>query len=440
MAGNREAPGDRAVPGVIKPGLERTRRLLDALGAPDRGVPCIVQVAGTNGKGSTAAMLEAILRAAGRRTALFTSPALEHEGGDLRLLGKPVGFRRLRQWAERVRAVAGTAAGAAGDAAAGAAADPPTPFELLTAAVVLAAREAAVDVLLLEAGMGGRLDATNAVARADLSVITSIDLDHRDWLGSTLEEIAREKAGIIRPGVPVVTSAGGEARAVVLAEAEARDAPMHALGGSFAVEGIRTGLDGTRFDLLLEGSRPWTLTTGLLGAHQAVNAATAAVAALALGSDRGAVERGLASVRWPGRCEVLRRRPGVLLDGAHNPAGMAALRRAVDDLFGDAPVVLVCGMLADKDVAGAASAWSGRARRAILVPPPNPRALDPQDLAAAFRAAGVGPVEKLDRWQEGLRRGLAEVEHQPDAILCVCGSLYLVGPARRLLRGLLKGL
>ena len=270
------SPGPVEQPGsLIKPGLERTRRLLEALGAPDCAIPCVVQVAGTNGKGSTAAMLEAILRSNGRRTALFTSPPLEDDRECLRLDGRAVDARSLRHILRRVRAAVPAAV-----------ADPPTDFERLTAAAVLAAAESGVDVLILEAGMGGRLDATSAVARVDLSVITSIDLDHRDWLGSTLEAIAREKAGIIRPGVPVVTSASGAALAVILDHARRLGAPVRALGRDFAIDRVRPGLDGTRFDLVQQGTDPWPLMTGLLGAHQAVNGATAALAALALGSTR----------------------------------------------------------------------------------------------------------------------------------------------------------
>lgn len=420
------SPGPVEQPGsLIKPGLERTRRLLEALGAPDCAIPCVVQVAGTNGKGSTAAMLEAILRSNGRRTALFTSPPLEDDRECLRLDGRAVDARSLRHILQRVRAAVPAAV-----------ADPPTDFERLTAAAVLAAAESGVDVLILEAGMGGRLDATSAVARVDLSVITSIDLDHRDWLGSTLEAIAREKAGIIRPGVPVVTSASGAALAVILDHARRLGAPVRALARDFAIDRVRPGLDGTRFDLVQQGTDPWPLMTGLLGAHQAVNGATAALAALALGVDAAAVERGLAAARWSGRCELVRRHPPVLLDGAHNPAGMAALRQAVDELFPDREVVVVCGMLADKDAPGAAAAWRGRARRVLAVAPPHARALDPEALAAAFRSVGVEPVAAVGGWQEGLGRGLAEVEGRPDQVLCVCGSLFLVGPARRLLRSL----
>ena len=463
-------PGPR-----IKPGVERTRRLLDQVGAPDRAIPRIVQVAGTNGKGSTAALLEAILRAAGRRTALFTSPPLDGpdgpgpddprpngsapdgldgsapDGPDARvpdapapdgpcacapnapaaslcLAGRPVSRRRLRELLRRVDE----------GVAASLSADPPTDFERFTAAAVLAAAAAQVDVLILEAGLGGRLDATSAVARVDLSLLTPIDLDHRQWLGPTIEAIAREKAGIIRPGVPVVTSASGPALAIILAAARERGAPVYRLGADFTVKNVQATLTGTRFDLRLAGRDPWPLTCGLLGPHQATNAATAAAAALALGTDPAAVARGLAAARWPGRCELVARRPCVLLDGAHNAAGMKALRRAVDELFPGADVVLVCGMLADKDAPAAAAAWRDRAARVLAVAPPNPRALPPGELAAAFRSAGVGPVEVAADWQEGLGRGLAEVEQRAGTVLCVCGSLFLVGPARRLLRRLLR--
>jgi len=412
---------------VMKPGPERTRRLLDALGAPDRSIPCIVQVAGTNGKGSTAAMLESILRAAGRRTALFISPPLDHEGQSLLLDGRPVGLRRMRRWLGKVDAAA-ESGGAAAES------DPPTVFERLAASAVLAAAEARAGVLILEAGLGGAMDATSAVARTDLAVITSIALDHRQWLGPTLEDIAREKAGIIRGGVPVVTTAQEAALEVIRREARRRGAPVLSLGREFDVGGIEVSLSGTRFTLLQEGEDPWPLACRLLGAHQAVNAAAAAAAARVLGVDRRAVEQGLAAARWPGRCELARRRPPVLLDGAHNPAGMAALRRAVDLLFPGRELVLVCGMLADKDVDGAAAAWRGRCRLVLAVAPPNPRALPAGDLAAAFRRAGAGPVEEAASWQEGLARGLAEVEARPGAVLCACGSLYLVGPARRWLR------
>lgn len=407
-------------------GLERTARLLGALGDPQRGLPAIL-VAGTNGKGSVAATVESVVRAAGYRTGLYTSPHLEEVEERLRIEGRAVAGERLGARVLETVAAAERVLGG-----------PPTYFEALTAAAFaeLAARE--VELAVLEVGLGGRLDATN-LADPMLSLITPIALDHRAWLGDTAALIAREKAGILRRGRPAIAWGGDpeadEALTAAAAEVGAALTFGHRL--TTLADAAPLGWEGQRLTVTTPAGRH-RLTTPLLGAHQRANLAHAVLAAEALaglGFDRidpAAIARGVAAVRWPGRLEPIPLPAGagprrVLLDAGHNPHAAAAIAAFLDSLpdRDRGPVDLLFGLLADKEAEAVLPPLATRCRRITLTTPPHARARDPRDLLPLAPNAALEP--DLPR---ALDHALAAA---PDTLL-VTGSFYLVGATRRLLR------
>lgn len=411
----------------IRLDLAPMRALLDRLDRPERAVP-VVLVAGTNGKGSTAAMLESIARGAGLATGLATSPHLERVEERVRLDAQPIDEGRLAQLLERVLA-------AADDSPHGA----PTYFEALIATGFLAFAEAAVDLAVIEVGLGGRLDATNCADPA-LSVITPIALDHTELLGGTLAAVAREKAGILRPGrTAIVAAQPVEAARAIADSAAAIGAVLVRAEDLVAMRAtLDRGLGGTDVLLSLAG-RELATRVALPGDHQLGNAATAAAAALELDRsgvarlDSEAIAAGLAAARWPGRLEAIETGAGtVLLDAAHNPHGVEALVRFLDRL--GRPFVLLFGALADKETSAMLPPLARRARAVVLTRPASDRALDPAELAATLdpaipHALASEPVAAL-----AAARGRAR-ELGVDLVVA-CGSLYLIGPLRARLREL----
>jgi dihydrofolate synthase/folylpolyglutamate synthase len=408
----------------IKPGLERIRALLDVLDAPEHRF-LSVHVAGTNGKGSVCAMIESVLRAAGVRTGLYTSPHLVRFNERIRVEGRPIDDDALAPLLERAEtaAVRAETSGGWGET---------TFFELATAAAFRHFADEAVQVAVIETGMGGRWDATNVV-RPLVSVITDIAFDHMEYLGTTLAAIAGEKAGIIKPGRPVVcgvTDPG--ARSVVRAEAERQGAPFAEEAGGVSVR--RSGApdwSGQRVEIDTPSGRIPRLRLPLLGDHQLANTALAVGALQEIAETAGveiapaAWRRGLESVAWPARLQVVERDPPVLIDGAHNLHGARALADTLDALAGGKPVGLVCGVLADKDFSGMARLLASRCRRVWAVPVRNERALDPGRWASELRRAGAETVASapLDAaWNEA--RAWAR---KAGGIVCAAGSLYLAG-------------
>jgi dihydrofolate synthase/folylpolyglutamate synthase len=400
----------------MRPGLERIETLLDALGNPEqRGT--LVQVAGTNGKGSTAAMLAAILKAAGRRVGLYTSPHLVSFRERIRVDGEAIdeddvadGFDAIATLVARVDA---------------------TMFEATTALALDHFAREAVDVAVLEVGLGGRLDATTVGVPA-VSVIARIDLDHQEVLGPTLAAVAREKAAIIRAGVAVAAAQAPEAAAVLIARAAATGVPLLLEGRELSVRVRARDLSGQTLDLAGPGWRLEGVRIQLLGTFQPSNALLAAAAARVLGIGPAAISAGLARARWPGRFEVLRYRDRqVVLDGAHNPAAAGALAASLDEWFGDAAMTLIFGALRDKDAAGMLAPLAARARRVILTASSSPRAAAPDELRGHV-PAGSASVETVATPAEALERA----ERAPRTpILCVAGSLSLIGDVLRLAGG-----
>lgn len=401
----------------MKLGLEAIDAVSERLGRPERRVESVL-VAGTNGKGSTAATLAAIAEAAGLSTGLYTSPHLIDVAERIRIGPADIAAGELDEALGEVFAAADRAPQV-----------PLTYFEAMTAAAFAVFARRALDLAVLEVGLGGRLDATN-VAPASVSVVTSISLDHVEDLGPTVEAIAAEKAGVFRPGRPaLVESRVPEALGVFRAAAERVGAELHELGAELRLDGVEPTLESTRFRLVTP-LRGYDLETPLLGSHQASNAAIAVRAAELLrpAIEPEAIARGVASVRWPGRLERFRGRGRtILLDGCHNPDGAAALCRFVADT-GLAPD-LVFGAMADKDVEAMAAALGGAVRRIRLVPAPSPRAAAPGELLRLF-----APRRPDALAAPSLPAALEELLADPETeSIIVAGSLYLVGEARALL-------
>jgi dihydrofolate synthase / folylpolyglutamate synthase len=390
-------------PLTVRLGLERVERALDALGRPELGL-AVLHVAGTNGKGSTCAMAAAALAAAGHRVGLYTSPHLVRFHERIALDGQPISDEALaRLAAELRRACPWHDAGGEGERL--------TYFEFATLLALLHFAREGVGAAVLEVGLGGRFDATNAV-RPLACAVARIGLDHTEILGPTLDAIAREKAGIFKAGVPA---------------AVAHDQPPEALA-ALREEAVRRGAPLTVVEA------PWTGPVALPGPHQRGNAALAA-AALRLLAGAGlpvpeeAIARGIATARWPGRLETV---GGVLLDGAHNPDGAAALAAALEALHPGRPVELVFGVLADKDHEGMLRALAPAVRALHLLAPRSPRGRAPAtylDLARSLCPAADVHASAADAIACA-REAAGRV-----GITCVAGSLYLVGEARQLLLG-----
>lgn len=398
-----------------KPGLERTRALLSALGDPHKALR-FVHVAGTNGKGSTAAMLDSCLRAAGYRTGLFTSPYINRFNERVQVDGVPIPDGDLVRLVERVQP------------AAAAMADTPTEFEFITALGMLWFAEQRCDIVVLEVGLGGALDSTNVIDPPECAVITALGLDHVKELGPTLADIAAAKAGIIKPGAPAVSYGGApEADRVIAAAAHACGAPLTVV--DFTRLRLRgAGLDGQTFDF--DGLAGLTLP--LLAGYQPRNAAVAVTALRALRA-RGwdipdeAIRRGLASVRWPGRFELLRRSPPFLLDGSHNAHGMRATADSLRSLFPGQKFVFLVSIMADKDADEMLRLLLPLAKAFVTVTAPSPRAIPAADLAARIEALG-GSAEPAASIPAAVERTAALAAGGPAAAL---GTLYFSGEVRQ---------
>lgn len=393
---------------TAKLGLERVERLLAELGNPHRGRR-FVHVAGTNGKGSVCAMIEAALRAAGIRTGLFTSPHLVEPTERIQIDGEPLSrevftnaFNRVHEAAERLIQQ-------------GELDLHPTYFETVTVMAFLIFREQAVDTVVLEVGLGGRLDATNVVNPV-LSVITPIDFDHEGWLGSTIEAIAGEKAGIIKPGVPVVTAAQRpEGMAVIVRKAAEVGAPL-IRAGERSVDELELSADGCSFR-----TGGVSVRCPLRGAHQVGNALTAVAAV----EQMKVPVDGIALTVWPGRLERVGERPDVYLDGAHNPAGTRALAAYIRQFPPHRRVWLVYGVMRDKSVAEMVETLFPLAYEIIVTTPPAPRALQPRSIAGIVKHPRLRVIETL---AEAL--SAAQRDAGPGDVIFVTGSLFLVGAAR----------
>ncbi len=401
--------------------LDRIERLLAALGNPERKLPPVIHVAGTNGKGSTVAFMRAILEASGCRVHVYTSPHLVRFNERFRIAGKLVSDEALRTALEECERANGNT--------------PITVFEMETAAGFLLFSRNPADVLLLEVGLGGRLDATNVIDKPLASIITPVSMDHLEFLGDTIEKIAAEKAGIIKRGVPaVIAPQNPAALAVIERQAHKVRAPLKVAGEHWNVHLERGRLVYQDDDGLLDLPAP-----RLNGRHQLDNAgaAIAALRASGLSIPTSAFETGMQKAEWPARLQHLT--SGALkalappdselwLDGGHNADGGRALAAALGDLEERVPrpLVLIVGMLATKDSAGFLRNFSGIARRIIAVPIPNQeKTLSGETVAEAARAAGI-PAESQATLHDALAAAHA-LQLMPAPRILIAGSLYLAG-------------
>ena len=402
---------------VVKWDLGRMRILLTALGDPHR-VGGFVHVAGTNGKGSTCAMIESALRANGLRTGLYTSPHLIGPRERICVGGQPISeaawiaaFEEVHNASERLLAAETIDAH-------------PSFFETVTAMAFLALQRAGVEMTVLETGLGGRLDATNVV-EPELAVITPIDFDHEAFLGSAIESIAAEKAGIMKAGRPAVFAAQ---RPEALRVLENRALELDIVvkhSAAWRVEDLASHKFGSRFTLVSDEEIP--IECPLAGAHQVENARTAVTALELMDVPASAIRAGIASVVWPGRLERVAANPDIILDGAHNPAGARALAEYMRTFFADEPVRIIFGAMRDKAVEEVTSTLFPLAAEIILTAPDQPRALNPSALAEMLTPGGqefaVTP---------SIREALEMAARKPMTTF-VTGSLFLVGEARALL-------
>lgn len=407
-------------PKLIDLSLDRMRRLCAALGDPQDRLPPVIHVAGTNGKGSTVAYLRHMAEAAGLKVHVFTSPHLVRFAERIRLAGRLIADDHLAEILERVEtANAGL---------------PITFFEITTAAAFLAFAETPADLCIVEVGLGGVLDATNVIARPALSVVTPIDLDHREFLGDTIAAIAGEKAGIIKPGAPAISARQhDDADGVLEAAAERAGVALTLMGRDFDAWDERGRLLVQMQDRLLDLPAP-----ALPGAHQFDNAGLAVAALLALNDpriDEQAMERGVAATVWPARFQRLTAGPyarkaqaagaDLWLDGGHNPHAGRAVARATSDLAArdGRPVALIAGFLANKDASGFFAAFRGVAAKVFTVSFEGHAAASAAQTAAAAELAGLR-ASACDSLDQALDRALAL---DPAPHVLICGSLYLAG-------------
>lgn len=398
-----------------KPGLERTRQLLEHLGNPEQGLK-FVHIGGTNGKGSTAAMVESVLRKAGYHTGLYTSPYINRFNERIQVNGMDIPDWDLEELVDEIRPFADTME------------DLPSEFELITAIALLYFARRQCDIVVLEVGLGGEFDATNVIPCPEVTVLTSIDLDHTGVLGNTVEEIARTKCGIIKSGADVVSyrQQDAVAREIELA-CRRMDAKLWPVNFDWLkVKGV--DLDARTFDY-----GPFTdLTIPLLAAYQPCNAAVA-ITALTVLARRGwnitpeHIRAGLAATWWPGRFEVLGRHPVFLLDGSHNPHGMAATVESLKEIFPGQKFIFLLSVMADKDVEGMLELLLPLAERFFTVTANTPRALPAPELAATLCAMGA-QAEFCDSIEEGVRA--AEGAAGYDGRVCALGTLYFSGDVR----------
>jgi len=397
-------------PSGIKLGLENMRRLCAALGHPEKELRCI-HIAGTNGKGSVAAMMESVLRRSGYRTGLYTSPHLINFNERIRMDGKPLDSGVLAERVTELRSVVEKLALEGVQV---------TFFEATTALAFAVFRDEKPDWVVLETGLGGRLDSTNVVEPA-VTAITSIGMDHMEYLGSTLAEIAREKAGILKSGCPLVLGMMDEsAGAVIRARAESLGVKVVEPG-----DGLPVVWDLARLRMSVIWKKQ-TYELGLVGKHQAANAAVVLGVVESLRSmghelPESGVREGLRGVVWPGRFEILQSNPPLVLDGGHNAAGLAVALEAWRDGFGGPPGRIVFGCMRDKALESMIPLLDLHGVNIWLVPVGSPRTADPASLASSFRNAPTRVFNDLAlAYQEAMK-------HREPRGTLVLGSLYLAG-------------
>lgn len=394
-----------------KPGLERIAELCEKLGNPQKELK-FVHVAGTNGKGSFCTMLDSILRAAGYKTGLFTSPYIKEFGERIRYCGENIADGELAEITEYIKPIADAMA------------DKPTEFELITAIGLEYFKRKKCDIVILEAGMGGRLDSTNIIDSSVLSVITGIALDHVAYLGDTVDKIAAEKAGIIKKGGTLLFGGEDECAADVI-EAKAKEmGAVYSRVDRSSLEITSSTLSGTVFNYRNRED----IELNLLGLYQPKNAA-AVLCAVDILRESGyviseeAIRSGLLAARWQARFEIISKEPTVIFDGAHNPEGIEVATNSIKHYFGDKKVCVLTGVMRDKDYFYISSRLSEIADSAVVITPDNPRALAADEYASVLSEKGI-EAKAYGSVKEALDAGKKLAKDNDTALVCL-GSLYM---------------
>jgi dihydrofolate synthase / folylpolyglutamate synthase len=401
--------------------LNRMRDLMIRLGNPEQKYP-ILHVAGTKGKGSTSTLVASALTAAGFKTGLYTSPHLQDYVERIQIDGRQVSHVQLVHLVEQVKPYVETVLKL-------------TTFEITTAIAFLYFAQQNVDAAVIEVGLGGRLDATNVVAPR-VSVITSLSYDHMAVLGNTLTLIAGEKAGIIKPGIPVVSSPQvDEARVVLEKVAAERGSPLTLVGRDIEFQQMEHSLDGQTLAIAdcrssIETRKSVILRIPLLGAHQVTNAATAyaALQASELNVSDEAIREGFAQVKWPCRFEIVRCEPPVILDSAHNRDSFEKLAQTLEDYFPGRPLILVFGSSEDKDMNGMLAALKARLRLVLATKAGHPRAVEPEKIVETANRLGV-PCEAAAPVEAALARAL-ELAAGGGEIVLSAGSMFVTAEVK----------
>ena len=441
----------------IKPGLERINRLLELLGDPQDQIKA-VHVAGTNGKGSVCTFLSTILACDGKKVGVFTSPYLERFSERIRIIDGREGAaalaeddsygeissEKLNELSERVAAAQAQMLSEG--------MEHPTEFELITAIGFLYFAEEKVDVAVLETGLGGRLDSTNVIDKPLATAVCAIGLDHCKVLGSTVSEIASEKAGIFKTGVPAICldpddmiladDMRSDVRSTLTTIACEKGSPLTFISVKDALKTVSFGMDG-KMSFELDGKR---YATFLNGRHQVSNAALAIALARICQVSESAIEEGISLSKWKCRCEIMSFSPLVIIDGGHNPQGAESLASVFGDVLGGTlkgrQIRIVAGMMADKDVKGVYEAYRDgglNIAEAVTVRPDNPRSMEPANLSEIINDVYNNKVQTLEAPspEEGVR--IAFERSKADGMpLLVTGSLYLAGQVRGYLKGIIS--
>ena len=409
----------------IKLGMERIEGLLRELGNPEQKLKT-VHVTGTNGKGSVTSMITNILLAANLKVGKFTSPHLVKYNERITLNGKDISDEDFATAISAVKVAADSVVKKG-------VCEQPTQFEILTAAAFLFFYLNKVDYAVIEVGMGGLWDSTNVITPV-VSVITNVALDHTDRCGATVERIAMQKAGIIKEKVPVVTAAeGNEALGPIISFAMFKEAPVYLYGKAFRGEEVSSSMEGQKFTLYAGNTYSSEYEIKLPGEHQIKNTSVAIVAAKLVSKQDDrinelALHLGVANTLWPGRLERIHQQPDIILDGAHNPNGAEALRKALNKYYPGQQVHFVFGMMGDKDMSGVIKTLiQGNDVVYTVRADPGYRAAEAVDLAKLVGPNAI-PMEDLGKAYEAAIEGAGT-----DGVVCVCGSLYLVGEFKKML-------
>ena len=396
-----------------KPGLDRIRELCEGLGNPQNSLK-FIHIGGTNGKGSVSAMLNSVLCEAGYKVGLYTSPYVREFNERMRVNGANIPNDTLARLTEKVKRVAEKMT------------DSPTEFELITAIAFEYFKEEKCNIVILEVGMGGRLDATNIIDKPALSIITGIALDHIAFLGDTVEKIAYEKAGIIKENSVCLWGGNSKAAEAVIEEECIKKQSILCKTDYSKLNVKNFDLSGTTFDYKSRKD----IKLSLLGSYQPRNASVVLdaldnLSCIGLHVSEEAVRGGLLKARWPARFEIIHKAPMIIFDGAHNAQGIEAAVESVRCYFGDKKIVVLSGVLRDKDYVKIADSISSVSDRVFTITPDNPRALSAEEYATHFSTLGVNAIA-CESIEDALTQGMSAADESNTALLCL-GSLYTYG-------------